>query len=119
MYGALINKSCVCEGYSESFKFLMDALDIPSTIVIGKATNSEGKTESHSWNYVQINDIWYAIDCTWDDPILVGGGILTNSFKYRYFLKGSNEFNETHLPEGQFTENGKVFTYPNLNNENY
>ncbi len=119
IYGALVNKKCVCEGYAEAFKVLMDALDIPSVIIIGKATNSKGQTENHAWNYVQINGIWYAIDCTWDDPILIGGGILTNSLKYKYFLKGENEFSNNHHPEGQFTQDGKVFTYPNLSENNY
>ena len=119
IYGALVNKECVCEGYSEAFKVLMDALDIPSVIVIGKATNSKGQTENHAWNYVQINGMWYAIDCTWDDPILIGGGMLTNSLKYKYFLKGENEFNNYHQPEGQFTQEGKIFSYPKLSEDNY
>ena len=29
IYGALINKSCVCEGYARVFKYIMDELDIP------------------------------------------------------------------------------------------
>ncbi len=119
IYGALINKRCVCEGYAKSFKYLMDALDIPCTITIGTATNSEGVTESHAWNYVQLNGVWYGIDCTWDDPIIIGPGFLSNSSKYRYFLKGENEFNKTHIPNGQFTENGKVFEFPNLSQMDY
>jgi len=87
LYGALINKKSVCEGYAKAFKYLMDSLNIPCTIVVGMATNSEGNTENHAWNYVQLNGNWYAIDCTWDDPILVGGGFLTNSSKYRYIFK--------------------------------
>lgn len=119
IYGALINKKCVCEGYAKSFKYLMDALDIPCVMVAGRATNSDGNTENHAWNYVQLNKIWYAIDCTWDDPILVGGGFLSNASKYKYFLKGEKEFNESHIPVGKFTQNGKVFVYPNLNQSNY
>lgn len=119
IYGALINKECVCEGYAKAFKYLMDSVDIPCVIVIGKAINTYGNTENHAWNYVQLNNTWYAVDCTWDDPILIGGGFLTNSSKYKYFLKGEKEFNESHLPNGQFTENGKVFTFPNLSQVNY
>lgn len=119
LYGALVNKKSVCEGYAKAFKYLMDNLDIPCTIVIGKATNSEGNTENHAWNYVQIDDNWYAVDCTWDDPIIVGSGNISNSAKYRYFLKGENEINQTHIPNGQFTENGKVFTFPTLSKKNY
>lgn len=119
LYGALINKKSVCEGYAKAFKYLMDSMNIPCIIVSGKATNSEGNTENHAWNYVQINNAWYAIDCTWDDPILIGSGYLSNSSKYKYFLKGADEFNKTHVPDGQFTEGGKVFEYPDLSQTNY
>ena len=119
LYGALINKQCVCEGYAKAFKYLMDSIDIPCTIVIGKATNSEDNTENHAWNYVQLDGIWYAVDCTWDDPILEGPGFISYSSKYKYFLKGENEFNKSHFPNGQFTENGKVFEFPSLSINNY
>lgn len=119
LYGAIVNKQCVCEGYAKAFKYLMDSIDIPCVIVIGKATNSEGDTENHAWNYVQLNGIWYAIDCTWDDPILTGPGFISNSSKYKYFLKGEVEFNKTHFPNGQFTENGKVFEFPILSQVDY
>lgn len=119
LYGAIVNKQCVCEGYAKAFKYLMDSIDIPCVIVIGKATNSEGDTENHAWNYVQLNGIWYAIDCTWDDPILTGPGFVSNSSKYKYFLKGEVEFNKTHFPNGQFTENGKVFEFPILSQVDY
>lgn len=119
LYGALIKNKCVCEGYAKAFKYLMDTMNIPCVTVSGKGTNSEGRTESHAWNYVQINNIWYAIDCTWDDPILIGSGYLSDSSKYKYFLKGENEFNKTHTPNGQFTEGGKVFTFPSLSISNY
>lgn len=119
IYGALVNEKCVCEGYAKSFKYLMDALDIPCTIVIGKATNSQGDTENHAWNYVKLNEVWYAVDCTWDDPVIIGPSFLSNSSKYKYFLKGESELNKTHIPNGQFTENGKVFTFPTLSTSNY
>ena len=119
IYGALINKKSVCEGYAKAFKYLMDSINIPCVTVSGKGTNSEGNTENHAWNYVRINGMWYAVDCTWDDPILIGSGYLSNSLKYKYFLKGEDEFNKSHTPNGQFTENGRIFEYPNLSKENY
>ena len=119
IYGALVEKLCVCEGYARSMKYLLDSLDIPCTIVIGKGTNSEGKTENHAWNYVKIEGKWYAIDATWDDPVIIGNGTLSQSSKYRYFLKGSNEMAKDHTPSNTFTNGGKEFSYPNLSLENY
>ncbi|MGN1297772.1 MAG: transglutaminase domain-containing protein [Clostridia bacterium] len=116
-YGALINHVAVCEGYARSFKYIMDSMQIPCVLVIGKGTNSEGKTENHAWNYVQVEGTWYAIDTTWDDPVVSGGGKVSNESKYRYFLKGSNNFNRDHIPSGQFTPDGKVFEYPNISSQ--
>lgn len=118
IYGAMVNNVAVCEGYARSFKYLMDCLGIPCTLVIGKGTNSEGRTENHAWNYVQINDYWYAVDTTWDDPVSSNGWVSENS-KYRYFLKGSSDMLKDHLPSGQFTEGGKTFSYPTLSTNNY
>lgn len=119
VYGALINHVAVCEGYARSFKYIMDSMQIPCVLVIGKGTNSERKTENHAWNYVQVGGSWYAIDTTWDDPVVSGGGKVSNESKYRYFLKGSNNFNRDHTPSGQFTPDGKVFEYPDISNQDF
>lgn len=119
IYGALVNHKCVCEGYAEAFKYLLDSLGIESTMVIGKGTNSQGNSENHAWNYVKLQDTWYAVDVTWDDPVIIGGGSITSSSKYKYFLKGLNTMSQDHFPSGKFTENGMTFTYPNLSNKDY
>ena len=119
IYGALINKVCVCEGYARAFKYIMDSLNIPCVMVMGEATNSQGQRENHAWNYVQLDGRWFAIDATWDDPVVQGGGRVSNETKYKYFLKGSSTFNQDHVPNGRFTEDGKVFTYPIISSEDY
>ena len=119
LYGALINRECVCEGYSKAFKYLLDQAGIDNVIVLGTATNSKGEIESHAWNYVLIDGAWYAVDVTWDDPVVQGGAPLPSSYKYRYFLKGLNTINQDHIANGRFTDSGKEFTYPNLNNSDY
>lgn len=119
VYGTLINHVAVCEGYARSFKYIMDSMQIPCVLVIGKGTNSEGQTENHAWNYVQVNGTWYAIDTTWDDPVVSGSGRVSTEYRYKYFLKGSNSFNQDHTPNGQFTPNGKVFEYPTISEQDY
>lgn len=113
VYGTLVNRVAVCEGYAKAFKYLMDELQIPCVLVIGKGTNLQGQTENHAWNYVELEGTWYAIDVTWDDPVVTGGRASKES-RYKYFLKGLNTLNKDHMPDGQFTEGGKVFDYPNL-----
>ena len=119
LYGALIEKSAVCEGYAEALKYILDEVDIPCVLVSGTATNSEGKTERHEWNYVQLYGKWYAIDSTWDDPVIKGTGYVSDSIKHIYFLVGSNEMNKNHFPNGQMTESGKKFVYPTIETEKY
>ncbi len=119
IYGGLVSRECVCEGYAKSYKYLLNKAGIDCVIVIGKATNSNGQTENHSWNYVKVDGHWYAVDVTWDDPVILGGGRLGNDAKYKYFLKGYNTINEDHVASGQFTEGGKEFRYPDLSTRDY
>ena len=119
IYGALVSKLSVCEGYAKSYKYLMDALGIPCVIVIGTGTNSSGQSENHAWNYVQINNIWYGIDTTWDDPVVIGGGRPTQTARYQYFLKGENTLNKDHFPNGQFTQGGNTYSFPTLSKNDF
>ena len=119
LYGAIVNKEAVCEGYTKAFKYLMDKIGIECVVVIGKATNSENATERHAWNYVKINGNWYAIDVTWDDPIVRGHGYIGNNIKYKYFLKGSTFIEKDHFESGQLTEGGQIYTYPILSLKDY
>lgn len=119
IYGALINKRCVCEGYAKALQYLMNEIGIENTIIIGTGTNSKNETENHAWNYIKLEGEWYAVDVTWDDPILSEGGILTKKARYQNFLKGSKTMSVDHFPSGKFTEDGQVFQYPKLSIENY
>lgn len=56
----------VCEGYAKMFKVLCDAADVPCLIVTGVA-GTKDSFENHMWNYVEVDGLWYLVDCTWDD----------------------------------------------------
>lgn len=113
IYGTLKNGKAVCEGYARTFKYLMDGVGVPCLLISGTATNSQGQTESHAWNYVQINDTWYAIDVTWDDPVVTGGE-QTDEMRKKYFLKGSEEFFKDHREDGKISEQSISFKFPIL-----
>ena len=119
VYGALVNRKVVCEGYARAFKYILDGLDIENILVSGTATNSNNSTESHAWNYVKLDGKWYAIDVTWDDPIIKGGGRLTDKLRYQNFLKGKDEFLSNHIEDGYLSENSIKFVFPELNSKNY
>ncbi len=119
LYGALVEHRCVCEGYTRAFKYLADLAGIKCVLLQGTATNTQGKTEKHAWNAVQLKGNWYLIDTTWDDPIIVGRGIILSSTHYKYFLKGTRTFDKDHRLERRFTDGGKEFTFPRISESDY
>ena len=118
IYGVLIGRKAVCEGYARTYKAIMDDLGIPCIIACGIGKNNSGETESHAWNYVYVNENWYAIDVTWDDPIIIGNGGLNNEIRYRYFLKGAEQFFVDHFEDGNIAGEYS-FKYPMLSSTNY
>lgn len=119
IYGCLVDKKCVCEGYARTFKYLADMAGIENVLMQGIATNLDGTRENHAWNAVKLNGIWYLIDTTWDDPIIVGNGFIFGSTHYKYFLKGTDAFYKDHTPQQQFSDGGKEFSYPKISTTNY
>lgn len=63
-YGALVQKTAVCNGYAEAMALLLDCVGIENEIVTGTADG-----ELHAWNRVCLDGKWYQVDATWDDPI--------------------------------------------------
>lgn len=119
IYGTLYKKKAVCEGYARAYKYLLEQAGVPCVLVSGTGTNSEGMQESHAWNYVQLNHKWYAVDITWDDPIIIGEGTVDNSIKRRYFLKGSDTFFSNHVEDGTISGNSMKFKFPTLSEFGY
>lgn len=121
IYGALIDNKCVCEGYAKAFKYLANAAGIDCEIVKGTALNSSGQSEKHAWNCVKLNNIWYNIDVTWDDPVIIDGSYRRESptVSHEYFLKGETTFRKDHVVEYYFSTNGKKFSYPEISKNDY
>ncbi len=110
VYGALVEKKGVCESYARTYKYILDEFGIENILVTGKATNSSGKTEDHMWNYIKLNDKWYAVDVTWDDPIIIGGGTLSEATKHKYFLKRKwGTFQKSYRKTYNFTKWKNIF----------
>ena len=121
IYGAFIEKEVVCEGYAKAFKYIVDSLDIECILVSGNVevfNPDETISQSHMWNYVNLNNNWYGVDLTWDDPIIIGGDN-KNNIRHDYLLKGSYIFNDTHTPSGKITSAGMLFHLPDLSTINY
>jgi len=117
VYGALVNREATCEGYAKAFKYFMDYLGIKNVLVTGTARDTSGNEEPHMWNYVCLNDKWYGVDVTWDDPVIIGSSRdLTSEEKHEYLLKKASKFNLRHTTDGHIVDNGYEFSYPSLEN---
>ncbi len=88
--GVLCRASGVCESYALAYQMLLDAARIPVLYMTGYAGG-----ESHAWNLVKLDDEWYHIDCTWDDP--KGGG----NEGYGYFGLSDDLMKRDHSWEAQ------------------
>ena len=64
-YGGLIRKKCVCQGYAEAFKRLMNHEGIPCDMICGQIA---GSSTHHAWNILRLNGgrDCYHVDVTWD-----------------------------------------------------
>ena len=117
-YPVFKNLQGVCQGYANLLSVMLHSQKIYAFIANGILNPVGG----HAWNYVYIGGNWYAIDTTWDDPVINTSNniqIIPNSVKYKYFLKGSGRMQKTHIPTGEVIEGGKVFEYPELNEKDF
>lgn len=64
IYGPLKTGSAVCEGYSETFSYILDRMKIQNILVGGVIKNTN---VSHRWNMLYLDGKWYHFDITWDD----------------------------------------------------
>lgn len=62
MYGALVKKLAVCQGYSEAYSYLLTQVGIDNYLCSSTALN-------HVWNIVTIDGKEYHVDVTHDDPV--------------------------------------------------
>ena len=90
MYGALIKGKAVCNGYTESFKYLGNLAGLDVSIITGEV-GEDGERVAHTWNMVVIEGENYHVDITWDDP--------TGAFEekvYGYFNVTDKMIGKTH-----------------------
>ncbi|GEM_PF-5764079 len=74
----------VCQSYAGIFNNAMSMLGIDCIYVM---------SDSHAWNAVRIDGLWYYVDVTWDDPVGVSDRSYTS---HQYFLVKKNEFSHSH-----------------------
>lgn len=106
-YGALINESAICLGYTTSFRLFMGMLGIPCGTV--HSTDTDG--DEHAWNTVKLDGSWYYVDVTWDDPVPDHDGRL---IYHTYFNVTRDKIAEEHILPASAPETDSIkYSYPN------
>ncbi len=89
-YGALIEGYALCGGYTDSMMLFLEKFGIKSYRI---------SSDNHIWNYVYLDNNWYNLDLTWDDPITSDGkDILEDNF----FLISDSKLLELDTKEHMF-----------------
>lgn len=95
-YGVLFEGYGICSGYADAMAIFLNYYNIPNYKVV---------SENHVWNAVYINNAWYHLDLTWDDPILSNG---ENVLEHSYFLITTEKLKSLDTTQHNFNEN--IFT---------
>lgn len=104
-YSSLLNGKSICEGYARAMQILLDTVGIKNYLVVGDGV-SDGVTEPHMWNVVEIDGYNYHLDATWNDSVT------KEEDCYFYFNVTDDYISEDHLniePE----HNNCVYNYAN------
>lgn len=86
IYGCLVEKLCVCEGFGLTFSYILNELNITNYITIGILNNDL----PHCVNAVMINGLWCYIDVTCD----------CKDKQYTFIHKNENVYPIKHIAFG-------------------
>lgn len=89
-YGPLFEGYAICGGYTDLMAIFLNDLNIE---------NYKVSSPNHVWNAVKIDNTWYNLDLTWDDPITSDG---SDFLGYNYFLISTNELLKLETTEHNF-----------------
>lgn len=91
-YGTLLQGYSLCGGYADSMAIFLDEVGI---------MNYKVSSDHHVWNAVKIDNAWYHLDLTWDDPVTQDG---TNLIESDFFLIDTPKLKEIEVVEHTFDE---------------
>lgn len=113
-YGPLLEGYATCNGYTDAMALFLEKMNIPN-FKVAMTPEKNSDTEGHVWNAVYLNNQWFHLDLTWDDPVSNDG---TDYLQHKYFLITTSQLEEADtsgeviVTEHQFKKN----IYPELKN---
>ena len=92
-YGSLLEGYSLCGGYTDAMELFLEDMGIKSYKI---------SSENHVWNAVYLNNAWYHLDLTWDDPITTDG---SDILEYNFFLITTSELSELEGEQHNYDKN--------------
>ncbi|WP_053299242.1 transglutaminase-like domain-containing protein, partial [Clostridium botulinum] len=124
-YGVLVLGKGVCESYAKAMHLLLNEVGIECKYATGYKKNKDGSQGGgHAWNMVKLDNEWYNLDATWDDPVSDRVGrsdkdVVVSPVIHTYFNVTDDIFNKDHI-RGEYEQknypkaNGTKYSYDNL-----
>ncbi len=94
VYGALVQKKALCEGFAKAFSYLCNLAGIENMIVTGYTS------VDHMWNMVKLEDNWYHVDVGWDQPADILRQLYPDMILYQYFLADDKVMENNRIISG-------------------
>lgn len=96
----LVDGTAVCQGYANAYYALAARLGITGGIVVSDEMN-------HAWNAFVVNNYWYHVDTTWDDPVSDQVGRVS----HKHFLKSNAAMTDSleHYGFEPLTDDGDMY----------
>ena len=92
-YGTLLEGYSLCGGYTDAMELFLEDMGVKSYKI---------SSENHVWNAINLDNAWYHLDLTWDDPITTDG---SDILEYNFFLITTSELNELENEQHNYDKN--------------
>ncbi len=92
-YTLITKGKAICGGYSDLIAIYLNRLGVK---------NYKISSATHIWNFVNVDDVWYHLDATWDDPVASDG---KPHLLHNFFLIKTSELHKLDNKEHNFDLN--------------
>lgn len=92
-YGLFKDRKCKCAGYADAMAIVLNKLGLK---------NYKVASTQHVWNAVYIDDAWYQIDLTWDDPVVENGTNITDNIRHKFYMIDTKTLHSYDTKEHSF-----------------
>lgn len=90
-YGPLLQGYGICGGYTDAMQLFLEKLGVK---------NFRVSSDNHIWNAVFLNDKWYNLDLTWDDPVITN--LEADVLEHNFFMIDTAKLLEIEKTEHDF-----------------